>query len=321
LNSTSPVSLYFNTRRHLGWADIVALFNFPASLGTFPLCTKPVVWFCYDIPEEYSRNWKKPFEALNRYLMRIQNRYIVVISNLQADRFRKIYRRDPDYLIPLAVDWRYFSEGPSKSLDGTFRVLHVGAIGKFKNQLDSIPVFKEFVKEVPNSTLTFVGPKILAGSGPQYYQELKNSIEANGLQDKVSIVEKYTREDLRNYFHTADVLLHPVSESTGSLTLFEALSASLPIVTSRKFAWKPLIEKYCIMTNSYLSGLLRVHRHPGLFRRLAKRGSKYVRDNLDIKIYAEKISEVFNTVVKYDKTYKNWWMRETWVDPILKETK
>jgi len=313
LNSKDPFYLYLRTRQYQSWADIINVFNFPASLGTFPTCSKPVVWCCYDLPEEYSRWWKVPFETLNRQMMRRPGKYVVVISKLDAKRFERLYRRQVDYIIPLGVDWNFFSEKPKERDNASlsYKILQVGAVGKFKNQLEGVSIFKEFQKVVPHSKLIIVGSKILAGSGPQYWESVLDKIRKEDLQGKVVMTGGLSREELRAYYHSSDILLHPVSESTGTITLFEALSAGLPIVTSKNFVRKDFLNGFGIATDSYLRALMEVYFNRDKYKDMAKRGSEWVKSNLTGELYSRKIYKIFEEVLKYEKTYKRWWMRDT----------
>jgi glycosyltransferase involved in cell wall biosynthesis len=299
LMSANPFQLWVNTRRLESWADVINIHNFPATLTTLPFCGKPQVWYCNEPPELFTRGWKKPFEALNRWWVRKSDMKVVVASKFDADRFEGIYGRRPDYIIPYGVDYAFWSQGQRKVHDGIFRVLQVGPVGGWKNQLGGLEIFKEFKEYVPNSCFIIAGPKVNAGSGPQYWDAICGKIKDWDLEDSVVMTGQLSREQLREYYHNSDVLLHPIKPQGGWLAPFEALCARLPIVVSSEFAGSDIIKdnQLGVVTDNYVEALRARYRRGGGWIDVRE----WIRRNMTWDRFSGDLLEVFREVVDNDR--------------------
>ena len=289
-----PFAMYREVREWIGWADVVNVHNFPSGLTIFPYCSKPVVWICNEPPELFTRWWKKPAEALNRYLMR--NKYVIVGSNYDAVRFGTIYRRNPNAIIPYGVDYNYFSEGKDNRRDEVFKVLQVGCIGRYKNQLESVLVLSKLKDLIPKAKLILAGPKVNAGTGLIYWKAVEDAIRVYGLEDDVIMTGALNKERVRDLYYSCDVLLHPILEQGGYLVVLEALSAGLPVVVSEQFLGRDMVRDYGVITNDYVNVLHALWKNPEGYREQAGKGSKWIKDNLTWDIYGEKVLKVFEEV-------------------------
>jgi len=283
----SFLSLYLKTRSNMYWADVVIVISFPSTLTLYPFCRKPSVWICNEVPETFYRWYKVPLFMLNKHVWKDRN--IICSNRYDADEVSKDY--GVDYVIPFGVDWNFYSEGIHRE-DGTFRILQVGYIGRYKDQLDTLDIFNTITSKIPNSRLTLVGPKVPAGTGPQYWEKVENRIKDYDLQDKVVMTGQLPREKVREYYYNSDVFIHPVTGTGGWLAPFEALSACLPIITSTKFYGREYLDRYGIITDNYVGALYDIYTDREKYVQMAKEGSKWVKDNLTTKIYAQKILEV-----------------------------
>jgi len=292
--SSNPFRMYREVRRWIGWADVINVHNFPSGLTIFPYCNKPVVWICNEPPELFTRWWKKPAEALNRYLMK--NEYVIVASSYDAVRFEGIYGRIPNAVIPYGMDYSYFSNGKDNREDGVFKILQVGCIGRYKNQLESVQILSKLKDLVPKAKLILAGPKVNAGTGLIYWKAVEDAIRVYGLEDDVIMTGGLNKEQVRDLYYSCDVLLHPILEQGGYLVVLEALSASLPVVVSEQFPGRDMVKDYGVVTNDYVNVLHALWKNPEGYRMQAREGGKWVKDSLTWEIYGEKVLKCFEEV-------------------------
>jgi glycosyltransferase involved in cell wall biosynthesis len=252
------------------------------------LTKKPCVWICYDVPEAFYRWYKVPAFWWNKKIWRRSNRKIICSNITDAYSLEVIYRRKVNSILPLSIDWEYFSKGERKSSD-TFRVCQVGTILRNKNQLDTIDTFIEFHEKVPNSTLTLVGPRIPTGSGPTYWNACEERIKD---LDYIFMPGYLPKREVRNVYYNSDLYLNNLRGTGGWLAVLEALSSRLPIVSSKWFFGWDSIYPYTWVGDDILKGLTEAYENYEIYRKKAEEGSNWVGENLTYKNYVDKIMEV-----------------------------
>ncbi|MFB6216672.1 MAG: glycosyltransferase, partial [Candidatus Aenigmatarchaeota archaeon] len=99
-------------------------------------------------------------------------------------------------------------------------------------------------REFPDVHLTIAGGKHREGSD-EYMQRLQETIEENGVEDRVTITGVLPSEDHVNaYIMEADVVALPFDEISQSATLAKTLAlGTVPVVTPLD-TLRPLIEEY-----------------------------------------------------------------------------
>ena len=270
------------------WADVVNVHNFPATLTTFPN-KKSIVYMCNE-PAELFTNWKrKPIEAFNRWWVRESKMKVVVADQMNSNRFKEIYRIEPS-IIPYGVDYEFWSQGRGiqKMVKDYLRLLQVGTITPYKNQLESIRTLEHLVDEGINASLALVG-----SITDRYYYErvLKPFIEDYGLGGYIEVAGQLSHEELRDLYKSCDILLHPAQGQGGWLVPFEAMCAGLPVITTPTFTASNLIQKYNlgVVTDDLHSAVL-----GGDYKLLNTETIKeWVKENLTWGKFGESMVKVF----------------------------
>jgi len=271
----------------LGFYDIVNVHNFPATLTTFPKKV-PTVYMCNEPAELFTKLWKKPIETFNRWWVRKSGMKVVVADQVNADRFKSIYKVEPT-IIPYGIDYKFWSQGVRQSRqDNKVKILQVGTVTPYKNQLESIRALEHLVDRGIDASLT------LAGSLPDeyYYKKvLKPFIDDYGLQEYTEVLGQQTHEELRYLLYTHDVLLHPVKGQGGWLVPFEAMCTGLPVVTIPLFSASSLIEdnNLGIVTRA----IEQVIVNKGYEKLDTKKIKDWVRGNLTWEKFGESMVKVF----------------------------
>lgn len=313
-NANSYLGMQREVRSWIDWADVVNVHNFPATLMSFPT-KKPLVWMCNE-PAELFTNWKrKPIEAFNRWWVRRSSMKIAVADNMQAIRFQGIYGVEPT-VIPYGIDYKFWSQGGrSPAMELTFglaygkdkkpiKLLQVGTITPYKNQLESLCTLSELVASGIDATLTLAGSWTAdTGYSLKLIDYLKVADEEHpGIWKKVGWIGQVAQEGIRDLYRSHDVLLHPVKEQGGWLVPFEAMCAGLPVLTTPSFSASGLIVKHGLgavtedMADSITSDHLRNFD--------TKKIQVWVEENLTWEKFGESLVKVFEEAISAKQVQK-----------------
>lgn len=300
--------LWRTVRRYAAEYDLLNVHNFPAEFSAF-LCPRPVAWMCNE-PELYLRkiNTKTrrgkvlapPVFLFERWIVRNFISKTVVSDSFNARRFKSLYGIEPN-IIHYGIDYDFFSVPDESSVNrlkslwgGRFVILHVGMMTPLKNQLRSLQVLCAIKQRIPDCLL------VLAGYWENSYKSFLDSfIVENRLAGNVLFTGHIDRQSLKNYYHSCNVLLHPVSSQGGWLAPFEALCAGTPIVVAPEMTASEIIsrEQLGIVTSDYAEVIKRIYEQPSSCQAMAQRGRQWVRENLSWDKFGQGMLDVFNAAL------------------------
>jgi len=289
-------------RKHIDDFDIINVHNYPADLAIYPF-RKPVVWMCNEPPEvhvmfkkekKYTLRWFV-INAILRFDNYVVRRFVkntVVADEFNQRRFKRIYGIDP-HIINYGIDCHFFNPGTIKIEERNrerFTVLHVGMLTPLKNQMESIKTIEKLKDKIPGIKLKLAG----AGEG-QYLRQLNEYINAKQLKPYVEIMGHLSRIQLRDLYHTSQVLIHPIKPQGGWLSPFEAICAGLPIVASPEMTASNIITKnnLGIITDDFSTAILEIYQNLSGYERLADWRADWVRTHLSWDNFCEQMVNVF----------------------------
>jgi len=301
-------NLWLAVRQHASEYDLINIHNFPAEFSAF-MSRRPVVWMCNE-PELYLRkiNTKSrrgkllgaPVFLFERWIVRNFILKTIVSDSFNAQRFKSLYGIAP-YVINYGIDYNFFSvpdEGGvhrlKSQLGKRFIFLHVGMMNPFKNQLRSLQALCEVKKLIPDCLL------VLAGCWEDAYKSLlDNFIIENRLAKNVIFTGHIDRQELKNYYYSCNVLLHPIGSQGGWLAPFEALCAALPIVVAPDMTASEIIagKQLGTVTNDYEGVINRIYEQPSSYHAMARYGKQWVRENLSWNKFCQGMLDVFNAAL------------------------
>jgi glycosyltransferase involved in cell wall biosynthesis len=282
-------------RDNLSDFDLINVHNYPAELSLFPF-HKPAVWMCNEPPEIVLRlEQSSPFLKLakrailkfDKFVVRNYIKKVVVADEFNAKRFERLYGLKPE-TINYGIDYQFFSQGNAEKvrkkyqLNGDFIILQVGMLTPLKNQMESIKTVERLKDKIPHLKL------ILAGLEEKEYKgELEKYIRENNLAKHVLFPGQLEREEIRDFYHACDVLLHPIKSQGGWLSPFEALCTKKPIVVSREMTASDIIKREEIgtVTDDYPEAIIKIYRNLNKYLGVAERGSQWVKNNLSWDIF------------------------------------
>lgn len=299
----NSLKLYPETQHSLFWADVVNIHNFPATLAPFPFPSykgRAMVWYCNEPPELFSAGWRKPIEAFNRWWVKASRMKVVVADQYNAERFKSIYGKPVDAIIPYGVDFEFFAQGIRQKRQGTtFKILQAGTISPYKNQMESVWVLNELMKTAalsPHLTFSVVSQE----ENKSYFTQLKSLIRTLHLEDRVTFTGHLSREEVRELYYSHDALLHPVLPQGGWLTPFETLSTGLPLVINKEFTSSHLIRENNLgliaeSLEGYVQALKFIAFHGGEAGEVSKADMRkeWVKQNLSWDSFGRAMEKIF----------------------------
>ncbi len=282
-------------------ADVVNVHNAPAPLMTFPKRV-PTVYMCNEPMELFTSWWRKPIEAFNRWWVRKSGMRVVVADKANAQRFFGLYGVEP-VIIPYGVDYEFWSQptGVCKPKDSRVRILHVGTITPYKNQLKSIVLLTELLSHGVDAELTFAGRP----ADYKYWAKLLQDYipvadkEVPGLAYKIKWLGQCTREQVRALFRQHDVLYHPVEGQGGWLVPFEAMCAGLPVIVEPSFsAWHLIkVNGLGIAINEMTGPAAKVIASEEYKKLDTEAIRSWVEENLTWKKFGERMVKIFEEAI------------------------
>lgn len=166
---------------------------------------------------------------------------IVVNSSFEKEELESFLRHPNIVNIPDGVEDNGKAE--FRTNDTNLTLLFVGRITRDRNLPLLIEAFHLVSKEMPNVSLKVVGPEEARSrsGGGGVVEELKNICYRLGLR-KVEFLGQLKVTDLREVYRNSDIFVYTSLYENVGLTLLEAASYGLPIITTNVGVVQDLIE-------------------------------------------------------------------------------
>ena len=179
----------------------------------------------------------KPARLIAGILYRTLGVIPVALNNVVKSTVRDQYGLK-DESIPIVyngIDLSRCIEKKDYSVDGKFKILHIGRFCKEKNHDMLLTAFKNFNKSFPNSALWLIG------DGPEKKRierlavelELTSDVEFLGIQ-----------ENVYEFLSMSDVFVLPSMYEGMPMTILEAMGTGLPIVATNVGGVSNVIDNY-----------------------------------------------------------------------------
>ncbi|KUJ50600.1 glycosyltransferase family 4 protein [Chryseobacterium sp. JAH] len=136
------------------------------------------------------------------------------------------------YVVPNAINETKISKEKAKISKGpnTTVILHAGGFLKDKGQLVSLEAAKILKERGVDFKLLLVGIIYKGGESEIFYNQVKQIIARDNLENYVEIV--LNKPNVISYFNTADILIHP-SETEGlPRVIMEAMILKKPVIAN-----------------------------------------------------------------------------------------
>ncbi len=163
---------------------------------------------------------------LNRFFFRINHVRPVALSKLIQDTVVQEYKigRENIPVIFNGMDLSKYTPKTSYSVNGVFKILHIGRFSAQKNHRGLLQTFCQFHQKYPNSVL------YLIGEGDKQ-KEIEQFVANNGLNDCVQFLG--LQENVSPFLYEADLFALPSLYEGVPMTLIEAMATGMPIVATK----------------------------------------------------------------------------------------
>lgn len=123
---------------------------------------------------------------------------------------------------------RFFKYSEYKGNNDSISLVQIGSYSSNKNQLFSLKILKDIIKQYPKSILHFIG--FNNSQDPSYFNELKEAIEDDGLINNV-ILHPFDENAVKLFEQCSYLLFPSISESFGIVPV-EAQASGLTCLCS-----------------------------------------------------------------------------------------
>lgn len=183
-----------------------------------------------------------------------------------------------------------------------FVVMTVSRLAKEKSVDRIINNHKELVKKYSNMKL------LIVGDGPDI-DKLKDEAKSLGVSDSVIFTGKVPLNDIPIYYQLGNVFVTASKSETQGLTVVEAISSSLPIVTVKDDSFvNSVIEDFngFVFTDDekYINSISKLYDDKELYNRLSNQ-SRLLSEDFSSEYFALKVLKVYETAIEnYKKDNK-----------------
>ena len=199
--------------------------------------------------------------------------------------------------IPNGVDTNYFRPLNLKKSGKTIKLLFVGRISRIKGVHDLMESFKSLAHRYENLKLILV-----SSGGTPLALKLIRKFELEG---KVEVIEGVPHKDMVYVYNSADIFVLPSRFEAFGMSILEAMSCGLPVVTTYQYNNKHEFVKDRV--NGFLvqvgnvadltDKLSRLIEDEHLRQRLGKKARETVVKEFNWHLIAEKVIDVYSKLL------------------------
>lgn len=154
--------------------------------------------------------------------------HIIVHTNLQKEEMESIemFKGKKILVYPLGVDCNYFKPHKNIISSTSPKLLYVGRIVEWKRVHLAIEALNHLINNgFKDAHLNIIGPV----SSDSYYDELKQFVSKNNIQNNVTFVGHLEHNYLPKYFSESNLFLLPSDKETFGMVMIEAMACGTPV--------------------------------------------------------------------------------------------
>ena len=253
----------------------------------------PVVWHCRIADRD---------PGLDFLLSKLSTR-IVANSKTTAKRFKPRIQSKIK-IIHNGIDLGWFQNNPLQKPepqgDGWRNILLVARVSRLKRHDLAIAAFEQAAASHPNLHLICIGAR--ESSESDWWSYLQQRSRGSPVAKRIHWMGRI--DDLRPWYHAADVLIFPCENESFGRVLVEAMACGLPVVAARS-GGVPEIVRHGVdgllvtpgQKNEFTAALIRILSDDDLRRRLGQAACKRAQ-SFDLETHVEKMLAVFDELTE-----------------------
>jgi glycosyltransferase involved in cell wall biosynthesis len=274
--------------------DIINTHNHPAELCVYPRHIHHI-WTCNEPPIQVLQGGKLDEKEVE--VVKDSVDVGVAIDEFNAKRFEELYGLKAKVNYP-GVGYDFYSEEyEPKDIYGikdNFTLIQCGMLTFTKNQIQTVEIFAEIKKKIPEAKLILAGYDKLS-----YAMHVQSKIRELKLTKDVIITGYIEKdEDLRDLVKCAKVKLTPIIEQGGWANTFEAIVAGKPTIVSDRATFSNLVKdnNLGVVTKieNFPETILNVYENYEKYEEHAKKGREWIKNNLTWDKYGERMIKIYD---------------------------
>ena len=190
----------------------------------------------------------------------------------------------------------------------TLNLIQIASLREKKGHIYSLKAFHKALADCPNMHLTFVG----SGEN-KIYNELKEYINTNQLQNNISILNEIDFNKLHEYFNQFDVFIHPSCYSSNRdceggapIVLLDAQACGLPIISTTHcdIPDEVIHNKTGLLTpekdvDALTNSIVHFYKmNDAEYKMYSEAARKHVEQNYSIRDNAYSLKQIYNSLTK-----------------------
>jgi len=243
----------FAIKREVKNFDVVHICDHSNAFYARYLSNIPNVVTCHDVLAIRSALGEIPENIVSATGRRLQRlilnglrlaQYVVCVSSITREEMLRVTgrHRESSEVVPLSLSYPYSPMPPELALERLDALgydarlpffLHVGGASWYKNRLGLLRIFNRLQQMLAPE------PARLLLVGGSLEPELRTCIRESGLEDKVTLLQGLSNEDLRAVYSLADALIFPSIQEGFGWPILEAQACGCPVFTTGR---EPMTE-------------------------------------------------------------------------------
>lgn len=134
------------------------------------------------------------------------------------------------FFVPFVMDLQLSSDKRSYCENGKVQIFTVGKYEKRKNLLMMLEVVRELSEKYEIQLI--IAGECSAEFHKEYYQKLVRYIDENSLQEKVTLLQNLSREEMNELYAKTDLFVLPSTLEPASISQLEAMAFSTAVICS-----------------------------------------------------------------------------------------
>jgi glycosyltransferase involved in cell wall biosynthesis len=164
-------------------------------------------------------------------------RYSAVSERVARD-VRLAAGASPIAILPNGIDVDFWRTSAVPRDDGVVRLISVMRLNPKKRPLTLVDMMRRLERQLPRDRRVHLQ---IVGDGPRRTQ-LARAIARAGLEDRITLLGRRTREEIRALFGASDLFVLPTIRESFGLAALEARCAGVPVVAMRASGVSELIQ-------------------------------------------------------------------------------
>ena len=234
--------------------------------------------------------------------------HIFAISGKELDLFKKYNPHSEFSPVPILVDeYSKSNESPRNKYGiskDEFVFLSLGRVSNIKGQDIALKAFRTTLPRLGNAKLIFVGRYDYE---PEYYQAMKDYIDANQLSNRVLFTGMVNREEVLGWLRDSDIHVIPVRFMNSGAVVVETWISGRPVIQSDVVdpnLVEPGVNGYLFHSedeNDLARVMIKAYDEKDRFSELARNGKQLVLEKFTYEYLIQLYTKTYRDVLSRRK--------------------